>query len=82
MLRAFYCHFFPKIFVFSLRNHDSNLCNYHNKIMNVLPIDIERKSRLLKFCYVPATSIASSKGLFAAATFSTNKTNKAGGTCH
>jgi hypothetical protein len=50
--------------------------------MNVVAIDIERKSRLLKFCYVPATSAASSKGLFAAATFSTNKTNKTGGTCH
>jgi hypothetical protein len=37
--------------------------------------------RLLKLCYVPA---ASTKVLafFAAATDSTNETNKAGGTCH
>ncbi len=39
-----------------------------------------KKSRLLKFCYVPAASAASSKGIFAAATNSTNQTNKAGGT--
>jgi len=31
---------------------------------------------------VPATSAASSKGIFTAATNSTNHTNKAGGTCH
>jgi hypothetical protein len=36
---------------------------------------------LLKFCYVPATSAASSKGIFAVATNITNQTNKAGGTC-
>jgi hypothetical protein len=40
------------------------------------------KCRLLKCFYVPATSAASSKGIFAAATNSTNQTNKAGGTCH
>ncbi len=40
------------------------------------------KSRMLKFCYVPATSTASSKGIIAAATNSTNQTNKAGGSCH
>jgi hypothetical protein len=39
-------------------------------------------SRLLKFCYVPATSAAFSRGIFAAATNSTNQTNKAGRTCH
>jgi hypothetical protein len=41
-----------------------------------------KKSRLLKFCYVPATSAASSKGIFAAATNSINQTNKAVSTCH
>ncbi len=40
------------------------------------------KSRLLKFCYVPATSAAFSKGIFVAATISTNKRNKAGSSCH
>ncbi len=32
---------------------------------------------MLKFCYVPATSAASFKGIFVAATNSTNWTNKA-----
>ncbi len=41
-----------------------------------------KKSRLLKFCYVAATSTASFKGIFAAATNITNKTNKADNTCH
>jgi len=41
-----------------------------------------KKSRLLKFCYVPATSAASSKGIFAAATNFTHQTNKAGSTCN
>ncbi len=45
-------------------------------------IDIERESRLLKVCYVPATSAASSKGIFAPATNRNNHTCKAGGTCH
>jgi len=40
------------------------------------------KSRLLKFCFVHATSTCSSKGIFAVATNSTSKTSKAGGTCH
>ncbi len=40
-----------------------------------------KKSRLLKFCYMPAISAAVFKGIFAAATNSTNQTNKAGGTC-
>ncbi len=31
---------------------------------------------------MPVTGTAFSKGIFAAATKSTNKTNKAGGTCH
>jgi hypothetical protein len=39
-----------------------------------------KKSRLLKFCHVRATNAASFKGIFVAATDSTNRTNKAGGT--
>ncbi len=35
------------------------------------------KNRLLKFYYVTTTNACSSKGLFAAATYSTNQTNKA-----
>ncbi len=34
------------------------------------------------FCYVLATSAASSNGIFAATTNSTNQTNKAGGVFH
>jgi hypothetical protein len=41
-----------------------------------------KKIRLLKFCYVPATSAALSKGIFAAATNGTNQTNKADSMCH
>ncbi len=41
-----------------------------------------KKSRLLKVCYVPATSTASSKGIFSAAAISTNQASKAGSTCH
>jgi len=37
---------------------------------------------LLKFCYVPATRAASSKGILVAATNSTIQTNKADSTCH
>ncbi len=43
---------------------------------------ISMKSRVLMFCYVPATSAYSSKGVFVAATNSTNQTNKAGSTCY
>jgi hypothetical protein len=43
---------------------------------------LSNKSRLLKFCYAPATSAYSSKGIFAVATNSTNQKNKACGTCH
>jgi hypothetical protein len=50
-----------------------------NKYKNDEPIDIKRKYRLLKVCYVPTTSAAF---FFAAASNSTNETNKAGGTCH
>ncbi len=41
-----------------------------------------KKNRLLKFCYVPATSAASSKGIFVEVTNSTNQTNKAGSMWH
>jgi len=41
-----------------------------------------KKSSLFKFCYMPATSAASSKGIFAVANNSTNQTNKAGGMSH
>ncbi len=44
-------------------------------------MDIERKYRLLKVCYVPTTSVTFQL-IFAAATNSTNETNQAGGTCH
>jgi hypothetical protein len=45
---------------------------------------ISKEYRLLKFYCVPATSTTSSKALslFAAAIYSTNEANKAGGTCH
>jgi hypothetical protein len=38
--------------------------------------------RLLKFCYVRATTSTTVLAFFAAATASTNETNKAGGMCH
>ncbi len=41
-----------------------------------------KKSRLLKFCYVPATSAASFNSIFATATNGSNQTNKAGSKCH
>ncbi len=37
-----------------------------------------KKSRLLNFCYVPATIATYSKGFFVVATNSTSQTNKAG----
>ncbi len=40
-----------------------------------------KKSRLLKFCCVPATSVTSFKGIFVAATDSTNQAKKAGSMC-
>jgi hypothetical protein len=45
-------------------------------------IDIERrKNRLLKFCYVPATTAAHNRLLvFTAAIYNTIEANKAGGT--
>ncbi len=47
-------------------------------------LDIKRKYRLLKVCYVPTTSttfLALYFSFFAAATISTNETNKAGNMC-
>jgi hypothetical protein len=55
-----------------------------NKCNNGVPtttIDIKGKYRLLKVCNVPTTS-ATFLAFFAAATISTNETNKAGGACH
>jgi hypothetical protein len=47
---------------------------------------LNKKNRLLKVCYVPITSAASSKAFFffhnAAAIYRTNEENKAGGTCN
>ncbi len=37
---------------------------------------------MLKFCYVPATRAASSKGIFVAAASGTNQTIRAVGACH
>ncbi len=53
----------------------------------VSTIDIESQNRLLKVCYVPATSTSLPRQLllilfFAAAINSTNEGNKAGGKCH
>jgi hypothetical protein len=48
----------------------------------VLSIDIEDKNRLLKVCYVPATSASHPRLLFDAAINSTYETNKAGSTHH
>jgi hypothetical protein len=48
----------------------------------VVSIDIESlKNRLLKVCYVPATSTPSKASFFAAIINSTNEANKAGSTC-
>ncbi len=58
----------------------------HSQLVHrmVAHIDIERrKNRLLKFCYVPATSAAHSRlffFFFAVAVYSTNEANKAGST--
>jgi hypothetical protein len=54
----------------------------------VAHIDIERKYRLLKVCYVLATSASLPRVSFlfsflvAVVIYSTNEANKAGGTCH
>ncbi len=46
-------------------------------------IDIESlQNRLLKVCYVPATSASLNRLLFAVAINSTNEANKAGGMHH
>jgi hypothetical protein len=49
--------------------------NHLEDIMAPRP-KISKKSRLIKFYYVPATSACSSKGIFAAATNSTKQTNR------
>jgi hypothetical protein len=50
-------------------------------VSNLSPtyIDIERKNRLLKVCYVPATSATFLAFFVAVAINSTNEANKAGG---
>jgi len=63
-----------------------NSCNHRYLMFPVMAIDIERcKNRLLKFCYVPATSAAHNRLVFflffAAAIYSTDEANKAGSTC-
>jgi len=45
-------------------------------------IDIKRKYSLLKVCYMPASSVTSSKAFYAVTINSTNDTNKAGSTRH
>jgi hypothetical protein len=45
-------------------------------------IDIERKNRLIKVCYVPATSATFLAFFLAVAINNSNETCKAGGTCH
>ncbi len=48
----------------------------------ILYIDIERKNRFFKVCYVPATSAKFLAFFLAVAINSTNEANKAGGMCH
>ncbi len=47
-------------------------------MLSQLGIDIERKNRLLKVCYVPATGDSFSKAFLAMSIDSTNEKNKAG----
>ncbi len=42
---------------------------------------LSKKTRLLKFCYVHSYQLLLLQGYFAAATDSTNQTNKAGNMC-
>ncbi len=82
-------------YFFLIYSYQLNQCNYlfyHRHLTVVkryikwellMPISyISKKSRLLKFCCVPATSVCPSVGIFVAATSSTNQTNKAGSMCH
>ncbi len=48
----------------------------------VTAIDIERKNRLLKVCYVPATSTTFLAFFLAVAISNTNEANMEGGTRH
>jgi hypothetical protein len=56
--------------------HDTNIDT--NRIISIC-IDIERKNRLLKVCYVPATSTTFLAFFLAVAINSTIEANKAGG---
>ncbi len=65
--------------------HDKIADNYQIDWVNFKFFPTHRylkKNRSFKFCYMPATSIASSKGIFAVATNNANLTNKGGSTCH
>ncbi len=67
------------VFGVTEQNALKNMSSYGNTI------DIKRrKNRLLKFCYVPATSAAHNRPLFflffAAGVYSPNEANKAGST--
>jgi hypothetical protein len=53
-----------------------------NELTSDNPNDIKRKNRLLKVCYVPATSTTFLAFFIAVAINSTNETNKASSMCH
>ncbi len=70
---------FPRAFLWRLL---TVLIRQTRQLVHTINQFIFLRCLLLKFCCVPATSTASSKGIFVAATYSTNYTNKASGTCH
>jgi hypothetical protein len=58
---------------------------FYSTTFNIQGIDIKRKNRLLKVCYVPTTSatfLAIFSFFHAVAINSANEANKAGGTRH
>ncbi len=55
---------------------------FNNRYLRIHVIDIERKNRLLKVCYVPVTSATFLAFFLAVAINSINEANKAGGTHH
>ncbi len=70
----------PVVFVYCVVYfNEAKLGKIFTKALKI--IDIESKYRLLKVCYVPATS-TTFLAFFAAATNSTNEINKGGSTCH
>ncbi len=66
----------------TIKTQLQRLLGAYSVLWNILLIDIKRKYSLLKVCYVPNTSAASSKAFFAAAINSTNETNTAGDMRH